>query len=127
MFWLVSCLALVTPYEAEVRGSLPGNATEFHFEDCRVEDFPEGRVLHVQAYANLKQNFCKWGRCTTVWSYRSSVFGRALLDEECDLKGVSIWAVPHNPVLKPLIPQAESAVWRTWPEVKEKYPEYCPG
>ena len=126
MFWLISCLALVQPYEAEIRGSLPGNATEFRFEDCRVEDYPEGRVLHVQAYANLKQNLCQWGRCTTVWSYRSSVFGRAIMDDNCDLTAVSIWSVPRNRLLDPLIPRAENAVWQKWPELKKSYPEYCP-
>ena len=127
MFWLASCLALIQPYEADVRSRLPGNATEFRFEDCHIEDFPEARVVSIQSYTKLKQNVCVRGHCRTVWSYSSMVYGRFIMDDSCDLKDVVIWSVPRQPLLDPLIPQAEDAVWRKWPEIKKRYPEYCPG
>lgn len=120
------CLALIQPYEAEIKASLPGNASDFRFEDCRIADFPEGRSINVQSHTRLRQNVCKWGQCVTVWSYSSTVFGMALVDDNCDLKDVRIWSVPRQPLLDPLIPKAVEGVRRRWPEIKNKYSELCP-
>lgn len=126
MIAAIACLALIQPYETEVRAGMPGNASEFRFEGCRVEDFAEGRTINIQAYARARQNVCKWGRCVTVWSHTSRVMGMALVDQNCGLKEVRVWTTPHNPVLDPLIPQVEDAVWGGWAKVKERHPEVCP-
>lgn len=126
MFAAIACLALIQPYEAEINAALPGNASELRFENCQIEDFPEGRSVNIQAHTRLRQNVCKWGRCVTAWSYSSKVYGMALVDENCDLRDVRIWSVPRQPLLDPLIPQAEAGVRNRWPEVKERHGELCP-
>lgn len=126
MIAAIACLALVQPYEAEVRAGIPGNASEFYFEDCRIEDWPGGRTVTVQAHARARQNACKWGHCVTLWSYTSRVFGSVLVDGNCDAQDVRIWATPGNPVLEPLFPRIEQGIRGRWSEVKERHSELCP-
>lgn len=119
---IIACLALIQPYESEVRSGMPGNASEFRFEDCRID----GESVYVRAHARARQNVCKWGRCVTVWSYTSKVLANALVDDNCDLRSVRVWTEPNNPVLDPLIPQVEDGIARMWPEVKKEHSELCP-
>lgn len=122
MIAAIACLALLQPYEGEIRAALPGNASEFRFEDCQIQD----QAINVQSRAKLQQRVCKWGRCVTAWSYSSTVYGQAVVDDSCNLVDVRIWSVPRQPLLEPLIPLAIKGIRNRWPEVRERHADLCP-
>ena len=126
MLSLVACLAMLTPYNGYIANKMPGNASEFRFIDCVVKDVPQGREVKLYAWARARQTTCTWGRCITLWSYTSNIYGYGLLDQNCDLKVVNIEMSPRNPVLEKFVPELKEGAFRKWPDVRGDYLEFCP-